>query len=52
MSIHIENIKNINEAEAGAVIHSVPCKMHADCEAQVKNYFTPFITQDDGGNVT
>lgn len=48
MAIHIQSGKNnINSNKLQTKIHSVPFKIHADCDAKVSAYFENTITKDD-----
>lgn len=49
MAVHIHTSKSLNATYSKATVHLLPCKIHADGDAKVKNYFTP-TTKEDNNN--
>ncbi|KAL3271731.1 hypothetical protein HHI36_022201 [Cryptolaemus montrouzieri] len=45
MAIHIQNNIRTNY-EVRNQLHSIPCKIHADCDAPVSKFFIPSINKD------
>jgi len=48
MAIHIQSGKNNLECNLkNSKIQSLPCKIHADCDAPVSKYFEPYVTKEE-----
>ncbi|XP_025830483.1 ribonuclease H2 subunit C isoform X2 [Agrilus planipennis] len=48
MLVHILGGKNNLECSyRDSKIHSLPCKIHADCDAPVSKYFEPYVTSQE-----
>lgn len=48
MAVHIHTSKD-ELSKKESVVHYMPFKIHADCDADVSEYLSPTIQKDSGG---
>lgn len=51
MSILVENNLKNHEDKFEQRAHYIPCKIEEDGPANVKQYFEPYIMNENGGNI-
>lgn len=44
MSINISNVNNVSNPDVKSKLHLMPCKIHANEESKIEQYFEPMIT--------
>lgn len=50
-TIHLQSGKNTIKCNSKAKVQSVPFRIHADCDAKVKEYFDDYVkTEENNGS--